>query len=182
MIGLNNSSAEVKNEVSEDQPEKAGLTDISAKVLDGYEVARFWSRVEVRKRNQCWPWRYGSTKDGYGEYRIGDSSGDVSSRVAYRIATGPIPNGMVVRHTCDNRLCCNPSHLVIGTHADNVADRVARGRSAKGESHGKSVLNEMLVRVIRSSPLSDKYFADRLGVHEDTIRDVRSRKTWSHVE
>jgi hypothetical protein len=44
---------------------------------------------------------------------------------------GPIAEGVVIRHSCDNRPCCEPLHLLSGTHADNVQDRVARGRTAR---------------------------------------------------
>lgn len=181
MTELENFASSVQNEVARSREENAENAEISAKVLDAYEVAKFWSRVEVRKRNHCWPWRYDSTKDGYGDFRLSDGNSIQAHRVAYLIGAGNLPRGLVVRHICDNTLCCNPKHLVIGSHADNVADRVARGRSARGEKSGRAVLTEALVLALRKSPLSDAYWATRCGVDKTTIAAARKGETWAHL-
>lgn len=151
--------------------------------LTPLEVARFWSRVEVRKAGQCWPWRFGTNDDGYGEYRysLDNKQSELAHRVAYRIGQGEIPEGLVVRHTCDNPCCCNWQHLLLGTHLDNVNDRIKRDRSAKGEGNGRAKLTEQDVKLIRESPLSARYFAGRYEVDAKTIRDMRAGKTWKHV-
>lgn len=150
--------------------------------MDRYDVARFWSRVEVRKQAQCWPWRYGPDEHGYGAFReLVGTRIEPAHRVAYMIAHGEIPEGKVIRHTCDNPLCCNPDHLEIGTHQDNVADRVARGRSAIGEDNGRSVLSTTQVQHIRESQLSARALAKHYGVDVKTITKIRSRETWAHV-
>lgn len=102
-------------------------------VLDMVDVARFWSRVEVRDQNLCWPWRFGSNSTGYGEFRLLDGERYLAHRFAYRLANGSLDPELIIRHSCDNSLCCNWAHLEVGTHADNVRDRVNRDRSAKGE-------------------------------------------------
>jgi hypothetical protein len=150
--------------------------------LTAFDVARFWSRVEVRKADQCWPWRYGLTSCGYGEFRF-EGRGRITQpapRAAYWLAFGDIPDGKVIRHTCDNQICCNPAHLEAGTHADNVADRVKRDRSAIGEENGKSKLREDQVMHIRQSRFSDKRLAAEYGIHEDTVRQIRRGETWKH--
>ncbi len=88
------------------------------------EPERFWAKVDVRSEDECWPWLGCFSSTGYG------SSGktDRSHRLAYMIANGPIPSGMVVRHSCDFKPCCNPNHLILGTHGDNSRDMVERGR------------------------------------------------------
>jgi hypothetical protein len=175
------SGVAVQNETAESRAETSRNLAKPPEVLDVMDAARFWSRVEVRMVDQCWPWRYGVRDDGYGEYRYLNGARENGHRVAYRIANGPIAAELVIRHKCDNRVCCNPAHLEEGDHADNVADRVARERSARGEANGRSKLNVTKVKLMRDSPLSDFYFANRFDVDLKTIRDARSGKTWAHV-
>jgi uncharacterized protein (DUF433 family) len=88
----------------------------------------FWSRVEKGGVDDCWPWAARRGPQGYGAFRI-DGKDRRAHRVAYQLSRGPIPDGLLVRHTCDNPPCCNPNHLLLGTHADNVADRRERKRT-----------------------------------------------------
>lgn len=81
----------------------------------------------------CWPWK-GNLTRGYGRVNIGRIKAK-PHRVAWEMANGPIPAGMFVLHRCDNPACVNPAHLAIGTHDDNMADMVTRGRSNRGERH-----------------------------------------------
>lgn len=105
--------------------------------LRGRSLAeRFWARVDRRGADECWPWT-GARVDGrkpyakrYGVLRRGATDGCrrvTAHRLAYELLVGPIPAGLHVLHTCDNPPCCNPAHLWIGTHADNMADRKAKG-------------------------------------------------------
>ena len=68
---------------------------------------------------------------GYGQVRVDRSALLRVHRVVYEAVNGPIPDGLVVRHTCDNPPCCNPDHLVVGTQAENMRDRDERGRHGK---------------------------------------------------
>jgi hypothetical protein len=88
---------------------------------------------------------------------------------------------MLVRHKCDVRSCVRPSHLILGTHADNSADCVSRGRHAHGERTPIAVLNEEKVRAIRASSEGVFKLAERYGVSPTTISSVRNRQTWKHV-
>src|SRR5690606_41243895 len=84
----------------------------------------------------------------------------------------------VIRHTCDNKRCINPEHLVLGTQADNMADKVSRNRQAKGETHGMSKLTNEQVKYIKEvyKPRCPKYsgaaLARKIGVHYSTISDI----------
>ena len=83
----------------------------------------------------CWPWTRGRSSDGYGRIYPGGGAtvALTAHRVAYELEHGvEVPNDMEVLHACDNPPCCNPAHLSVGTHAQNMAEMAERGRSIKG--------------------------------------------------
>lgn len=89
-------------------------------------LERIKSRIRIDDKG-CWNWLGGITKDHYGSIRVGRKVMS-THRVAFLAVNGPIARGKVIRHTCDNRGCCNPAHLVTGDHEDNTQDIVDRGR------------------------------------------------------
>lgn len=127
----------------------------------------------------CCVWQ-GSTKDGYPKAMVNGVTRLVH-RLIYEAANGPIRPADVVRHRCDNPLCINPAHLLIGTHADNVADRVARCRSASGVRNGRAKLTPESVAAIRASPATHTELAGRYGVDRKTIRLIRAGVIWKAV-
>ena len=139
--------------------------------------------------NGCWEWM-STTKKGYGVFESGSvsmaarkSSKRGAHQVSYEAYNGLIPKGQVVRHTCDNSLCINPDHLILGTQADNVADREARGRrkGINGELIGTSRLTAAQVLEIRASDLSYAQLAEKYGVDKSTIYCVKTGKSWKHL-
>jgi len=162
----------------------------------GNPVVRFWSSVDKSERpKSCWIWKAGKDKYGYGIFCCGGDNYR-AHRVAYQLTQGEIPKGKCVLHHCDNPSCVNPSHLFVGTHADNVRDKVAKGRQARGDTLrsnriflkggavGTSKLNEEQVKEIRSLAamgLHRKKIAEKFNVHKDTIRDIIRRKIWKHI-
>ncbi len=96
---------------------------------------RFWSKVGKGGEGDCWEWKAGRFGNGYGHFtttRAGIQSGHRAHRFAWVLATGPIPEGLCVLHKCDNRPCCNPQHLFLGTDLDNARDRDQKGRGWNG--------------------------------------------------
>lgn len=95
----------------------------------------FWSKVDVRGENECWPWTGQILKDyGYGQFRLDKKLRSVRAhRLAFRLFWGGDPYEADVCHTCDNRLCCNSlNHHFLGTRSDNNADRHKKGRTKRG--------------------------------------------------
>lgn len=87
---------------------------------------RFWDRVD--KSGECWLWFGKIEWDGYGRVKYKGKSYR-AHRVAWELVNGEIEDGLLVLHRCDNPLCCNPSHLFLGTQQDNMTDKKQKGRA-----------------------------------------------------
>jgi len=98
-------------------------------------AARFWTKVDRSGGpDACWPWMAARNRSGYGVFQI-EGRQESAPRVAWALTNGPIPDGLWIRHTCDNPPCANPAHLLPGTHLDNMRDRSERDRAPKGATH-----------------------------------------------
>lgn len=148
--------------------------------FDFLDVARFWSKVQVGNRTDCWGWTGALSSFGHGSLKWAGQP-DSPHRIAYLLAHGEPPAGAVIRHTCDNPACCNPFHLRTGTHADNVRDRVLRRRGAVGERSGRAKLTEFQVRQIAADWGSAERIARQYGVSKATVDGIRARRTWKHL-
>ncbi len=144
---------------------------------------RFWRSVN-KTADGCWLWTAGSrTKQGYGNLRVNGRSTQ-AHRFSYALHNGPIPNGLHVLHRCDVVACVNPAHLFLGTDADNMADKMAKGRhrALSGEECGTARLTRLKVDEIRAryacGGVSFMKLAREYGVAKYTINAVINRKTW----
>jgi len=148
------------------------------------ERERFWSRVDrTGGPEACWPWTMYRDTRGYGVVVVGGFRWR-TARYAWTLTHGPIAPGLIVCHHCDNPPCVNPSHLFLGTDADNSADMVAKGRqrSPKGEEHALSKLKECDVRAILAEPETHpSVLGRRYGVTPQLICSIRKRRAWKHV-
>lgn len=136
----------------------------------------------VNKDGDCWVWSGSRNQCGYG--RFGLNRGHVlAHRFAYQIENGYIPEGMEVCHTCDNPACVRPSHLFLGTHAENMADSRIKGRSAKqaGTANPRAKLTENDVLRIRASCETATELSRQYAVTPQMIARIRLRKAWRHV-
>jgi HNH endonuclease len=146
------------------------------------QIEKFWLKTRAIGR-YCIEWIGGRDARGYGQFYY-----KKAHRFAWEITYGPIPEGMHVLHRCDNTWCVNPDHLFLGTHADNHADKVRKGRQARGETHGCAKLTEDQVREIRamaSDGLSKRGTAQRIaemfGITRIHVYYICSRRSWRHV-
>lgn len=150
-------------------------------------------KISPEPMSGCWLWVGAVTSNGYGNIRRSGKSLQ-AHRVSYKISCDEIPEGFHVLHKCDVRCCVNPEHLFLGTHAENMADKVKKGRQAKtqGVKNGCAKLTEIKVREIREllsnlprysrGESSAKLVAKKYGIAYDTLNRIRNRTLWAHVE
>jgi hypothetical protein len=145
-------------------------------------VTRFWNKVKCLPSG-CWEWQAGLS-NGYGSMRVRVGKAYYTHRIAYAIYNQTDPADLCVRHRCDNRVCVNPFHLLIGTRADNNQDAVERNRYAKGEDRPSSKLtNEQVldIRLQRSLGVSCTWLANKYCVARSTIYRTQHKQRWRHI-
>jgi len=146
----------------------------------------FWARV--RSHGECWEWKGAVDTRGYGHLRW---NGKIvrSHRLAYELSYGPIPkvsghHGVVVMHKCDNRLCCRPLHLKLGSQGDNIADMKTKGRRKNigvGSDNGRAVLTVEQVRAIRVDQRSIATIARDYPISRAAVQRIKAGKAWASV-
>lgn len=151
------------------------------------DIERFWSKIDCSGNHPegCWEWQC-STKHGYGTFHIGGRRVNggidlIASRASWMLVNGDIPDGLDVLHTCDNRKCCNPAHLYLGTDADNARDKVNRKRHPRGENTYNAKLTWKQVREIReqySTGMLQLEIAKEFGVRQQYISRIVRNEIW----
>lgn len=165
--------------------------------------ALFWAKVDVRGEQECWPWMNARAVNGYGVFGISAASNGgkpdqwKAHRLAWSLTHGEVPDELCICHTCDNRICCNPSHLFLGTADENVADKVAKGRQSKGDAHARRLINPprgernckarltelqvVAMRAAYASGTSRRALGSEFGVSGPTVYRVTSGRSWRHI-
>lgn len=158
--------------------------------LTNSNIVRFWSKVDIKGPDECWPWLAGKLKPGYGIFMMKGNVTLRAHRISFTLTNEQIPSGLDVCHKCDNPPCVNPNHLFLGTMQQNLKDASSKHRCAvqqhpeiiRGERNGSSKLNDEIVRIIRKKEMSISVAARSFGVATTTIKKIRNRTLWSHVE
>lgn len=172
-------------------PDRASLLELEA---------RFWSKVNVRDEDECWPWIGGTGGSGpswkrgtpirYGRFGVGANRVLSAHRVACILTYGDMPDGLFGCHHCDFPLCCNPAHLFAGTARDNAEDRDRKGRYVlgkryAGEQHCCAILTEADVleirRVYAGVRSGYRSIGEQYGVSAEQIGAILRGETWKHL-
>lgn len=155
---------------------------------------RFWRRVVRGEPDECWEWQGSLSKNGYGILPIGPKINRKKTRahrISWELHRGPIPEGRLVLHICDNKLCVNPNHLYLGTYSDNIRDAWERSQqprerlSLRGLKHWKGKLSDDDVRDIRkrhTAGESCKMLSKEYGVGSRHIWRVATRRARKYVD
>jgi hypothetical protein len=152
---------------------------------------RFDEKFEVAS-DGCWNWLTPSRPTEKRPARANtfwlDGRPVSAHRAAWLIYRGPIPDGLIIRHTCDNGLCVNSAHMLLGTYADNTADMFARGRhhDTRGERSGTAKLtNADILRIRALHAAGERGIGLRLaaeyGVAKSAISRIVNGKRWRHL-
>lgn len=160
---------------------------------------RFWKHVSIGNPDECWDWT-GSVAAGYGTFNEGCGKLIGAHRYSWKFANGPIPKNKEICHSCDRKICVNPAHLFPGSRLENVADAVAKGRHAKGKTHGlhlhpekakrgqehgNAKLTSYIVLEMRKEYATGQYsfrsLGMKYGVGAMTAHRAVHKVTWAHV-
>lgn len=147
----------------------------------------FWTYCSPGGANECWEWKgplHENSSWAYGVFGHRNQK-FFAHRFSWELHNKTtIPKGMVICHTCDNPRCVNPSHLMLGTHADNVLDKVIKGRHPRGERSSSAKLTEADVAEIRrlaGQGIRQRVIAEQFSIHQTTVSDIMHRKSWKNI-
>lgn len=143
---------------------------------------RFWSKVYFAGPDDCWEWQAQLDDFGYGRFQLnGKAIG--AHRISYHLIKGIKDSSSIIQHTCDNPSCVNPNHLLEGTQSDNIQACADRNRLV-----GNRKLTEEIVSYIKYELKYNNHYglitklANEYNVNRQAIKDIKSGKSWKHVE
>ena len=154
-----------------------------------FNIASKLSERIVETKTGCWEYTGARNFYGYGVITL-DYKQHRVHRLVYELNIGSIPDGKLVLHKCDNRACCNPDHLFLGTYQDNVDDMVEKGRDSYGqnigENNGQAILTTDEVYQIRKLLAENRYTQGEIGamfgVGRGAVKQIKLGYTWKHLQ
>lgn len=138
----------------------------------------------------CWLWTAYRRPHGYGQFGVGRSVVGAHRFALEREIGRALVTGECALHSCDTPSCVNPTHLRVGSHSDNMADKAARGRVVnrplRGEVHPGAKLTDVKVEEIRAiytaGGVSQRELAARFGLAQSRVSFIVNHKVWRHVQ
>lgn len=134
------------------------------------EKKRFLAKVKVVESG-CHEWQAMVKKDGYGHFYFRGKCSYPAHRAAYILFKGDIPAGKCIMHTCDNRICVNPEHLIIGTNLENIQDMDKKGR--RGTVSKLTYDDVNTIKQMLDERYSQQFIADKFGIHQTTVSCIK---------
>ena len=145
------------------------------------EEESFWAKVRIKEDDDCWEWLMSISNSGYGRFCYNQTT-DYAHRVAWRLSTkGDIPNGKIICHTCDNKICCNPRHLYLGTYSNNAEDKMERNPHRVGSISRFHDGDVWYMRQLYLSGVSQRRIADMFKTTQSHISQLINNKVGSNV-
>lgn len=132
--------------------------------------------IRVQKTETCWIWTGSRNEAGYGIFLLPGEIPVRAHRYLYEREIGPIPEGIILMHSCDNPPCVNPAHLRPGTHGDNIRDAAKKRRLLFGETHHQTKLMTAEIEAIRADLRSNAIVARDYRINPSTVSRIRARK------
>lgn len=156
-------------------------------------IDKFWSKVSIGRKDDCWRWLAHIGKDGYGVFSV-YSKLLKAHRFSWLITNTEkdIPEGLCICHKCDNRFCVNPNHLFLGTYVDNMQDMIKKGRQSVGMCHGKKLRGEKngkvkltqiqvdeMRKIAKTEKITQHELAEMYNISETQVSNILSGKRWN---
>jgi hypothetical protein len=150
-----------------------------------------WSKVDKKGEDECWPWLGYKNENGYGRVMINEWA-----YYAHRVIFNLVNPGVIelkapkssdeygfLLHSCDNPSCCNPKHLRVGTHAENMADKVAKNRQKTyptdtGPRCKLTMTQAREARQLRKEGMSMRDLASRFGISLPSMKTLIAGKSY----
>jgi len=148
-------------------------------------VERLMDRLTYEPNTGCWLWPGNINHKGYGQIGVGKSGMATTHKTAFLHFKGEIAPGLQIMHSCDVPCCCNPDHLRLGTHQDNVDDKMRKGRHVagrtnklRGAQNGNSRLTQEQAEHIKRREMKASDYAEKYAVSKQTVYSIQAGRTW----